>query len=46
MIRSGEFVAQLHVGALLLAELHGFLTLPKPGRRKRMSRKSGRRFSE
>jgi 8-oxo-dGTP pyrophosphatase MutT (NUDIX family) len=46
MIRSGEFVAQLHVGALLLAELHGFLTLPKPARRKRMSRKSGRRFSE
>jgi ADP-ribose pyrophosphatase len=44
MIRSGEFVAQLHVGALLLAELHGFITLPKPARR--MFQKSGPRFSE
>lgn len=37
MIKSGLFVAQLHVGALLLAELNGFLTLPKraPRRRKR-----------
>jgi ADP-ribose pyrophosphatase len=37
MIKTGVFVAQLHVGALLLAELNGFLTLPKqaPRRRKR-----------
>jgi hypothetical protein len=29
MIRSGEFVQQSHLGALLLAELRGFLTLPR-----------------
>jgi len=29
MIRNGEFVSQLHIGALLLAELHGFLVLPR-----------------
>jgi ADP-ribose pyrophosphatase len=29
LIRSGGFVQQLHLGALLLAELGGFLTLPK-----------------
>ena len=29
MIRSGEFVQQLHLGALMLAELQGLLTLPK-----------------
>ena len=29
MIRAGEFVQQLHLGALLLAELHGLLTLPR-----------------
>jgi ADP-ribose pyrophosphatase len=34
MIRNNEFVAQLHVGALLLAELNGFLTLPKPAARR------------
>jgi ADP-ribose pyrophosphatase len=44
MIRRGEFVSQLHLGALLLAELHGFLALPRkttarpPARRKRRSR--------
>lgn len=27
MIRSGEFIAQAHLGALLLAELHSFITL-------------------
>jgi 8-oxo-dGTP pyrophosphatase MutT (NUDIX family) len=27
LIRSGAFVSQLHLGALLLAELHGYLTL-------------------
>jgi ADP-ribose pyrophosphatase len=36
MIKRGEFIAQLHVGALLLAELNGFLRLPKgPQRRSR-----------
>jgi ADP-ribose pyrophosphatase len=29
MITRGEFVSQLHLGALLLAELHGFLALPR-----------------
>jgi 8-oxo-dGTP pyrophosphatase MutT (NUDIX family) len=29
LIRAGEFVSQLHIGALLLAELHGFLALPR-----------------
>ena len=29
MIRAGEFISQLHLGALLLAELHGFVTLPR-----------------
>jgi ADP-ribose pyrophosphatase len=29
LIRSGAFVQQLHLGALLLAELGGFLTLPR-----------------
>ena len=29
MIKAGEFVQQLHLGALMLAELRGLLTLPK-----------------
>jgi hypothetical protein len=29
MIRSGEFVQQLHLGALMLAELKGLLVLPR-----------------
>ena len=29
MINAGEFVQQLHLGALMLAELRGFLTLPR-----------------
>jgi ADP-ribose pyrophosphatase len=28
-IRAGTFRSQLHIGALLLAELHGFLALPR-----------------
>jgi 8-oxo-dGTP pyrophosphatase MutT (NUDIX family) len=28
MIKSGEFIQQLHLGALMLAELRNFLTLP------------------
>ena len=31
MIRAGEFVSQLHIGALLLAELHGFSGLAAGG---------------
>jgi len=29
MIRAGEFIQQLHLGTLLLAELQNFLTLPR-----------------
>jgi 8-oxo-dGTP pyrophosphatase MutT (NUDIX family) len=29
LIRAGEFDQQLHLGALLLAELNGYLTLPR-----------------
>jgi ADP-ribose pyrophosphatase len=31
LIRAGGFISQLHVGALMLAELHGFLALPRKG---------------
>jgi hypothetical protein len=30
---TGNFISQLHLGALLLAELHGRLTLPRESRR-------------
>jgi ADP-ribose pyrophosphatase len=37
LIQAGKFTSQLHIGALLLAELHGFLGLPRtPPRSKRM----------
>jgi hypothetical protein len=29
----GDFVSQLHIGSLLLAELRGFLSLPRKARR-------------
>jgi ADP-ribose pyrophosphatase len=29
LVKSGRFVSQLHIGALLLAELHSFLALPR-----------------
>ena len=29
MIKGGEFVSQLHIGSLMLAELHGFIDLPR-----------------
>jgi ADP-ribose pyrophosphatase len=32
LIKAGGFVSQLHLGALLLAELHGFLALPRTTR--------------
>jgi ADP-ribose pyrophosphatase len=36
LIRAGQFKSQLHIGALLLAELHGFIALPRmAGARKR-----------
>ncbi|HZO45165.1 MAG TPA: NUDIX hydrolase [Xanthobacteraceae bacterium] len=38
LIRDGEFESQLHIGALLLAELNGFLTLPRAAPRQRRSK--------
>jgi 8-oxo-dGTP pyrophosphatase MutT (NUDIX family) len=39
LIQAGTFTSQLHIGALLLAELHGFLALPRtPPKRKRTRR--------
>ena len=36
LIHAGRFKSQLHIGALLLAELHGFIALPRmPSARKR-----------
>src|SRR6266851_1914871 len=40
MITHGEFVSQLHLGALLLAELHGFLALPRKATRRPAGRKA------
>jgi ADP-ribose pyrophosphatase len=42
LIKCGEFVSQLHIGALLLAELNGFITLPRPAARRALVRKSRR----
>ena len=42
MIRNDEFVSQLHIGALLLAELHGFLTLPRAASRQRRRKTKAR----
>ncbi len=42
LIMRGEFVSQLHIGALLLAELHGFIALPRPTARRTVKRKSRR----
>src|SRR5262249_3767255 len=38
LIRRGDFVSQMHIGALLLADLHGFIALPRPAPRRRASR--------
>jgi ADP-ribose pyrophosphatase len=35
LITKGDFVSQLHIGSLLLAELRGFLSLPRKARRPR-----------
>jgi 8-oxo-dGTP pyrophosphatase MutT (NUDIX family) len=39
LIRRGEFVSQMHIGALLLAELNGFIALPRPATKRRASRR-------
>jgi ADP-ribose pyrophosphatase len=39
LIRRGDFVSQMHIGALLLADLHGFIALPRPASRRRGARK-------
>jgi ADP-ribose pyrophosphatase len=36
LIKAGKFMSQLHIGALMLAELHGYLALPQ----KAMQRKA------
>ena len=40
LIKAGEFISQLHIGTLMLAELHGFLALPRktPQRTRRTAR--------
>jgi 8-oxo-dGTP pyrophosphatase MutT (NUDIX family) len=38
LIRSGTFRSQLHIGALLLAELAGFLVLPRSAPKRRRAR--------
>jgi ADP-ribose pyrophosphatase len=38
LIRTGGFKSQLHIGALLLAELHGFLALPRTRSGKKRAR--------
>ena len=40
LITRGEFVSQLHIGALLLAELHGFIALPRTAVSRQAMRKS------
>ena len=40
LITTGAFVSQLHIGALLLAELNGFIALPRKAARRRTVRKS------
>jgi hypothetical protein len=42
LITSGGFVSQLHIGALLLAELRGFLALPRTEAKPRTVRKAPR----
>jgi ADP-ribose pyrophosphatase len=42
LIRAGKFVSQLHIGTLMLAELHGFLRLPRPQRRRRRAQAPAR----
>jgi len=44
LIKSGVFASQLHIGALLLAELNGFLALPRSARRPRRRARNGRKL--
>ena len=39
LIRRGDFVSQMHIGALLLADLHGFIALPRSATRRRASQR-------
>jgi hypothetical protein len=39
LIKAGDFASQLHIGSLLLAELHGFLALPRKPRRSSRKRR-------
>jgi 8-oxo-dGTP pyrophosphatase MutT (NUDIX family) len=43
LIKRGVFLSQLHIGALLLAELHGFLALPRHTPRRPRSRRRARK---
>jgi hypothetical protein len=43
LIKIGVFVSQLHIGALLLAELNGFLALPRTALRPRRDGRHVRR---
>jgi ADP-ribose pyrophosphatase len=38
MIQAGEFVSQLHIGSLMLAQLYGFIDLPRMAAAKRIRR--------
>jgi ADP-ribose pyrophosphatase len=42
LIRAGTFTSQLHIGALLLAELAGFLALPRSMPKRKRTRRAGR----
>ena len=42
LITGGSFDSQLHLGALLLAELRGFLALPRKGAQRRTKRRTRR----
>jgi ADP-ribose pyrophosphatase len=41
LIAAGKFVSQLHIGALLLAEMHGLLALPRIAQPKKRARRTG-----
>jgi 8-oxo-dGTP pyrophosphatase MutT (NUDIX family) len=43
LIGNGEFVSQLHLGTLMLAELNGFIALPRKARRARKAARAKRR---
>src|SRR5437762_2061316 len=43
LIKRGVFVSQLHIGALLLAELNGFLALPRTAPRGRRNSRGMRK---